>query len=45
MVRRLTTPEEVRQIICERAAANGSRPGALDHISFFAADETGFFVG
>ena len=45
MVRRLKTPEEVRQIICERAAANGRKPGALDHVSFFAADETGFFVG
>ena len=45
MVRKLKTPEEVRQIICERAAANGRKPGALDHISFFAADETGFFVG
>ena len=31
--------------MCERAAASGWRPGALDHISFFAADETGFFVG
>jgi hypothetical protein len=31
--------------MCERVAAGGWRPGALDHISFFAADETGFFVG
>ena len=45
IVRRLTSPEEVRQGICERAATNGHRPGALDHISYFAADETGFFVG
>ena len=42
IVRRLSTPEEVRDIICERAAAEGWRPGALDHVSFFAADETGF---
>ena len=35
----------MRQIIIGRAAASGWRPGALDHISFFAADETGFFVG
>ena len=45
VVRRLKSPEEVRHIIIERAAANGWRPGALDHVSFFAADETGFFVG
>ena len=44
-MRRLKTAEEVRQIICERSAAGGLRPGALDHVSFFAADETGFFVG
>ena len=45
IVRRLSTPEEVREIMCERVAAGGWRPGALDHVSFFAADETGFFVG
>ena len=45
VVRRLQSPEEVRQNIIERAAANDWRPGALDHVSFFAADETGFFVG
>ena len=45
IVRRLKSPEEVQQIIIERAASSGSRPGALDHVSFFAADDTGFFVG
>ena len=45
VVRTLKTPEEVQRIIIERAAANGWRPGALDHVSFFAADKTGFFVG
>ena len=45
IVRRLSTPEEIREIMCERMAAGGWRPGALDHVSFFAADETGFFVG
>ena len=45
VVRKLKSPEEVRQIIIERAAANSWRPGALDHVSFFAADETGFYVG
>jgi hypothetical protein len=44
-VRQLTSPEEIRDIISERSAAEGWRPGALDHISFFAADNTGFFVG
>jgi hypothetical protein len=45
IVRRLKTPGEVREIMCERAAACGWRPGALDYVSYFAADETGFFVG
>ena len=45
VVRRLKSPEEVRKNIIQRAAANDWRPGALDHVSFFAADETGFFVG
>ena len=45
IVRRLKSPEEVRHIIIERAAANCWRPGALDHVSFYAADKTGFFVG
>ena len=44
-VRRLTSAEEVRQLIVEKAASLGRRPGALDHESFFAADKTGFFVG
>lgn len=44
-VRQLQTAEEVGAIICARSAALGSRPGALDHFSFFAADPTGFFVG
>ena len=44
-VRRLTSVEEVRQLIAEKAASQGWRPGALDHESFLAADKTGFFVG
>ena len=43
-VRRLTTPEEVRDKIFSRAADEGWRPGALDHVGFFAA-ENHFFVG
>ena len=37
IVRRLSTPEEVSEIMFERMAAEGWRPGALDHVSFFAA--------
>ena len=44
-MRRITTAEEVRQLILERTALEDRRPGALDHESFFAADKTGFFVG
>ena len=40
-VRRLATAEEVRENMSKRVP----RPGALDHVSFFAADERGFFVG
>ena len=45
VVRTLTTPEEIRDEVCERSAKQGWRPGALDHISYYAADKTGFFVG
>ena len=45
VVRTLVSPEEVREIIYKRVAAEGWRPGALDHVKVFAADETGHFVG
>ena len=45
LVRRLTSPEEVRLHVTVKRAAEGRKPGALDYVSFFAADETGFFVG
>ena len=45
VVRRLLTPEEIREEICERAVMVGWRLGALDHVSYFAADPTGFYVG
>jgi hypothetical protein len=45
IVRRAKTAEEVRLMILERTASEDRRPGALDHESFFAADETGFYVG
>ena len=45
VVKKMTTPEQVRDIIFARAAKEGWRPGALDHISFFSADSNRFFVG
>ena len=44
-VRRIGTPQEVRDIIIEKAKTEGWRPGAFDHVSYFAADNNGFFVG
>ena len=43
-VRRLRTADEVA-IIISKVAEEGWKPGALDHVSYFAADNTGFFVG
>ena len=43
-IRRLRTAEEARDHVFARAAAEGWIPGALDHVSYFAAD-CGFFVG
>ena len=45
IVRRSTDPEEIRQLVSEKRALQGFRPGALDHKSYFAADENGFFIG
>ena len=45
VVRRLATSKEIQKKVCERALLMGWRPGALDHVSFFAADPTGFYVG
>ena len=44
-VRRVGTPQEVRDIIIEKAKTEGWRPGSFDHVSYFAADNNGFFVG
>ena len=44
-VRRLTTEEEVKEHICDKTATDYEKPGSLDHTSYFAADNTGFFVG
>ena len=45
LVRQLTTAEEVRLHVTPKMTAGGFKPGALDYASFFASDETGFFVG
>ena len=45
VVRRLATPTEIQKEFCERALVLGWRPGALEHISFFAADPPRFYVG
>ena len=44
-IRRLTTADEVRDIVTARAAAWGRKPGALDHLIYFSIDKTGFFAG
>ena len=44
-VRRLTTPEEVYDLVYSRTIDRGWKLGTLDHVSYFAADRTGFFVG
>ena len=45
-VRQLKTADEVERFVFSKiTAALGRRPGALDHLSYFAADPTGFFVG
>ena len=44
-LRRLTTPQEVHDMIFAKGAAEGWRPGALDHVNYFAADNSIFFVG
>ena len=44
-VRRLTTAEEVKEFVCDKRTTEYDKPGSLDHVSYFAADNTGFFVG
>ena len=43
-VRRLQTADEVATLT-SKAAELGRKPGALDHVSYFAADNSGFYVG
>ena len=44
-VRRLTTAKEVKELICDKRTTEYDKPGSRDHVSYFAADNTGFFVG
>ena len=44
-VRRLTTPEEVYDLVYSKTIDRGWKLGTLDHVSYYAADKTGFFVG
>ena len=44
-VKRICSAEEVAKEIILRGAVLGLKPGALDHVSYYAADETGHFVG
>ena len=45
MVRQLTTAKEVKELICDKRTTEYDKPGSFDHVSYFAADSTGFFVG
>ena len=45
IVRRLQSADEVEAKMSRRSAEMGWKPGAMDHISYFATDKTGFFVG
>lgn len=44
-VRRVRCADELREHFIPRLAHEGWKPGALDYISYFRADNTGFFVG
>ena len=44
-VRKILSAAEFGKVYLPRAASFGWRPGALDHESYFAADNTGFFKG
>ena len=44
-VRRLTTGDEVLVRVAVQWSSEGFKQGALDHASFFAADDKAFFVG
>ena len=44
-IRRLTSGDEVLDIVAARVAAWGRKPGALDHLIYFSIDKTGFFAG
>ena len=44
-VRQICSAEEIAAVFLPREVELGWKPGALDHASFFSADETGFYAG
>ena len=44
-VRQICSAEEVAAVFFPKAVKVGWKPGALDHVSFFQADESGFYAG
>ena len=44
-VRQICSAEELAAVFTPRAVELAWKPGALDHVSFFTTDETGFYAG
>ena len=44
-VRQVGSAEELATVFTTRQHQLQWRPGALDHVSYFAVDETGFYAG
>ena len=45
MVRQICSAEEVAAVFLPKEVEVGWRPGALDHVSFFSTDKSGFYAG
>ena len=44
-VRQICSVEEMAAVFVPRAVELGWKPGAIDHVSFFSTDESGFYAG
>ena len=44
-LRQICSAEEVAAVFLPRTVELGGKPGALDHVSFFPSDESGFYAG
>ena len=44
-VRQICSAEEIAAVFIPRTVELGWKPGALDHVSFFSTDGSGFFAG